>query len=262
MSPAPGDLGCFDAAYAARVGSQVWRAMRRWFRAEVRGLDRVPAGAFLGVGNHSGATLIPDTLAWLAAWHRGPVARAPLLALAHDAMFDEYPAALAHRLARLGAIRARNDLALAALAAGNAVQVYPGGDHDACRPFRHRHQLVFAGRTGYVRLAQAARVPIVPVAAVGAHEALIILAEGRRFARWTGVDRRWRLTSLPLSWSLPWGLWLGPLPGYLPLPTKIIVQALDPVDPSGSVAVVDHEVRARLQTAINELARGRKLWMG
>ena len=69
--------------------------------------------------------------------------------------------------------------------------------------------------------AREAGVPIVPVVCVGGHEALVILAEGAGLARKLGFDRRFRLKTFPLSLSLPWGLWLGPLPGYLPLPTKI-----------------------------------------
>jgi hypothetical protein len=30
-----------------------------------------------------------------------------------------------------------------------------------------------------------------------------------------GVDRSRRLKSFPISLSIPWGLWVGPLPGYV-----------------------------------------------
>ena len=137
----------------------------------------MPDGPFLGVGNHSGAGLIPDTLVWLAHYHSAD-RPTPLLTLAHDQMFASFPEPLKRWVARFGAIRADPQLALSALQSGCAVQVYPGGDHDACRPFSQRNRIVFAGRRGYVALAREAGVPIVPVAAVGGHETLVILSEG------------------------------------------------------------------------------------
>lgn len=260
-APRPGELGCYDPEYVRRQAPRWKRLLHGYFRAEVRGLHDLPAGPFLAVGNHSGAALIPDTLVWLSAYHSAGRAT-PLLTLAHDAMFSTYPAPIARWVARFGGIRADRDLALAALAQGFAVQVYPGGDHDACRSFARRHEIEFAGRTGYVALAQAAGVPIVPVASVGGHEALIILGEGKRLAQWLGVDRRRRLTAFPISLSVPWGLWVGPLPGYLPLPAKIEVEVLPPLDPAGSVDGVDARVRGALQHAIGAMARRRLPWIG
>jgi 1-acyl-sn-glycerol-3-phosphate acyltransferase len=268
---APGELGAYDPAYAARVLPPLWRALRAYFRARVEGLERLPAGPFLGVGNHSGGTLIPDTFVWGAGYHalRG---RPPLRLLAHDLMFDAYPRPLARALARLGAVRASRRRALGALDAGFAVQVYPGGDFDAERPFARRHRVEFAGRTGWARLALEARVPVVPVVAIGGHEALVVLADGRRLARALGLDRRLRLQVLPVSLALPYGLFVGPLPGYLPLPTQITVRALAPVAtadyPPGAhadaaaVADLDRRVRALMQAELDAMARARRPLLG
>jgi 1-acyl-sn-glycerol-3-phosphate acyltransferase len=247
----------YDAQYVARMAPKWKRALHGYFRAQVHGLHRLPDGPFLAVGNHSGAGLIPDTLVWLAAYHDAGRAT-PLLTLAHDQMFDAFPKPLKAWVARFGAIRADRELALAALRAGYAVQVYPGGDHDACRPFSQRNRIVFGGRRGYVELARMARVPIVPVAAVGGHEALIILREGQRLARWLGVDRTHRLKSFPISLSIPWGLWAGPLPGYVPLPTKIEIEVLEPIAVGSSdEREVDLRVREALQASVDRLAQGR-----
>jgi 1-acyl-sn-glycerol-3-phosphate acyltransferase len=181
-------------------------------------------------------------------------------------MFDSFPAPLSRWVAKFGAVRASPARALAALAQGFAVQVYPGGDHDACRPFSQRNQVVFAGRTGYVELARAAGVPIVPVAAIGGHETLIILGEGRDLARRLGVDRRRRLKSFPISLSIPWGLWFGPLPGYVPLPARIEIDVLEPIEPqaiaAASTAQIDAQVRGALQAAIDRRAAGRRPLLG
>ncbi len=261
MTP-PGELGSYDAAFVARHAPWIGGAVRRWFRARVRGLDEVPDRPVLFVGNHSGAAMIPDTLVWLDAYHNAGRAT-PMLTLAHDQMFDGYPPAVARFLARMGGLRAGHARACAALAAGHAVTVYPGGDHDACRTFWRRHEIELAGRTGYVRVAREAGVPIVPVVSVGAHEALIVLAEGRALAKRLPFARARRLTVFPLSLSVPWGLWLGPLPGYLPLPTKIELRVLPPIDPhEGSVDAVHDRVRASLQGALDVMARGRRTWIG
>jgi 1-acyl-sn-glycerol-3-phosphate acyltransferase len=261
VAPRPGELGCYDPEYVRRQAPRWKRLLHGYFRAEVRGLGNLPEGPFLGVGNHSGAALIPDTLVWLSAYHSAGRAT-PLLTLAHDAMFSTYPAPVARWVSRFGGIRADHALALAGLAQGFAVQVYPGGDHDACRSFARRHTIEFAGRTGYVALAQQARVPIVPVASAGGHEALIILGDGKRLARWLGVDRRRRLTAFPISLSVPWGLWVGPLPGYVPLPAKIEIEVLPSIDPAGDVDDVDARVRGALQHAVNAMARHRLPWIG
>ena len=260
--PRPGELGCYDPDYVRRRAPQWKRFLHRYFRVDVRGLDNLPDRPFVGAGNHSGGVLIPDTLVWLSAYH-SEHRKTPLLTLAHDAMFSVYPAALSRWAARFGAIRADRTLALEGLRRGCAVQVYPGGDHDACRSFFRRHEIVFAGRKGYVELAQQAGVPIVPVASTGGHETLVVLSEGRNLARWLGLDRSRRLVAFPVTLSVPWGLWVGPLPGYIPLPARIEIEVLPAIDPRGSIDDVDARVRAALQQAVSGMAARRRLpWFG
>lgn len=253
----PGELGAYDPAYVATQAEAIRKFTHRYFRARIEGMEQLPESPFLAVGNHSGGTLIPDALVWLSAYHTAG-RHTRLLTLAHPAIFSLYPKRLTRSLARLGAIRADARLALRALREGNALQVYPGGDADACRSFRRRNTIVFGGQTGYVKLAQKAGVAIVPVVSIGAHESLCILWDGARLARWLGVDRRWRLRTWPLSLCLPWGVWLGPLPGYLPLPSKIVVRVLPPQSTHGDVDAVDRRVRAVMQEALDEMACERR----
>jgi 1-acyl-sn-glycerol-3-phosphate acyltransferase len=254
----PGDLDAHDPAVLESLGARLSWLVRHYFRADVRGLETLPPGPFLGVGNHSGAVLIPDTLVWLGAYQAAR-RRPHLVTLAHDQMFDAYPTAVARALAGMGAIRASHAAALAAFRRGYAVQVYPGGDFDACRSVFHRDDIVFAGRTGYVELAREAGVPIVPVVSVGGHEALVVLWDGAPLARALGLHKRFRLRTLPLSFSVPWGFWLGPLPGYLPLPTKISVRVLAPIDATrGSIESVDAQVRDAMQREARVLRAARR----
>lgn len=260
----PGDVGMYDRALADRHGPWVRRLVNGYFRTDIEGLESIPDGPFLSVGNHNGSVMMPDLVVWMAAYH-GLGRDTPLLAASHDLIFSLPPAPVSRALARLGAIRATRDNALAALAAGNAVHAYPGGDFDAAKPFRDRHQIRFAGRTGYARAALRAGVPIVPVVSCGAHETLFIVSDGVRLSRALGLDRRARLEVLPLMWVVPWGLWLGIPPGFLPLPSQISLRVLPPVtavielgeDEDAAVARIDAEVRVRMQRTLDELARGR-----
>lgn len=262
MAVKPGDLDAVDFDYQQLHTRWLTRVLHSYFRVNIQGMEHLPTTPFVGAGNHSGAAMIPDTLVWVGAYHTS--GRLPrLVTLAHDGMFDAYPEKLAWALSKLGAVRAHPEIAAEALHRGFAVQVYPGGDDDACRHFSRRNEIVFAGRTGYVELACAAGVPIVPVVSAGAHEALFVLSEGEQLTKKLGFDRQFRLKRFPLSWSLPWGLWLGPLPGYLPLPTKIDIRVLPPIlTSSGDVAAIDARVREAMQHALNQMTKGRRLWIG
>jgi 1-acyl-sn-glycerol-3-phosphate acyltransferase len=258
----PGELGAYDPAFVRRYAPRIAPLLHRWFRAEILGMEQLPRGPFLAVGNHSGGVLVPDTLVWIGAYHTSGQ-ETPLLTLGHDAMFKVYPAPLTRFLARMGALRADKRIALEALRQGYAVQVYPGGDYDACRSFFRRNEIVFAGRKGYVELAREARVPIVPVVSVGGHEALVVLWDGAALSRALRFDRLTRLKTFPLSVSLPLGLWLGPLPVYLPLPTKICVRVLPPISAdAGSVDEIDRAVRSSMQQAADAMARERRRFLG
>ena len=263
MEVSPGDLEACDPEFQRRHAGWITRTLRTWFRADIQGMENLPQGPFVGVGNHSGGALIPDTLLWVGTYHTSG-RQPPMVTLAHDGMFDAYPRGLASALAKLGAVRARQEIAAEALRRGFAVQVYPGGDHDACRSFFRRNEIIFAGRKGYVELAKEAGVPIVPVVSVGAHEALVVLWDGASLARRLGIDRRFRLKTFPLSLCLPWGIWLGPLPGYVPLPAKISLRVLPPISPEGEdIDAIDARVRASMQRTADELARERRFpWIG
>ena len=56
------DLDERDPDYIRESLPGLWLLASLWFRAEVRGLERIPAeGPVLLVGNHSGGNLMPDT---------------------------------------------------------------------------------------------------------------------------------------------------------------------------------------------------------
>lgn len=211
------------------------RAARPWlelyasyFRPEVRGFDRVPEhGPMLVVANHSGGQLPPDIPILLSAWWAERGEDDPIYTLMHSIMFA-LPG-LGDFLARGGAVEAGPENAEAILDQGGILINFPGGDHEVFRPWSERNTVDFGGHKGFIRLALRTGAPIVPSVSVGAHEALIVLTRGEGIARRLGLDRLFRVSVMPLVIGLPFGLMPGGIPTF-PLPTKVTVELLDPID--------------------------------
>lgn len=210
-----------------------------YHRAEVHGLERIPAGPGLYVGNHSAGSLSIDTIIFATAVLRHRGLKDLPWALAHDLLVD-LPV-WNQLLVPLGAVRARPEHASALLERGQKILVYPGGELDALRPFCERNRIKFGTRRGYIRTALRHAVPIIPLITAGAHETFLVIDDLPWLAQLLGVDERLRIKSWPLVLSLPWGLTLGPPPPHLPLPTKIRIEVLEPItfSPSGEQAAED-----------------------
>ena len=121
-----------DVDWIDRTVPLVWPLLKAWFRPDVRGLERIPAdGPVLLVGNHSGGNVAPDTLVFTTAFIRHFGARRPFFQLAHRLVVA---APWLRLLRRYGTVIASHENARAALRAGAAVLVYPGGDWETHRP--------------------------------------------------------------------------------------------------------------------------------
>ncbi len=252
----PFDLSARDPEMIRALLPALVRLTQGYLRLEVEGREHLRARRpVLFVGNHNGGILGPDLICTLTTlWHElGP--DAPLHPLAHDfAMRRVIP--LGRVLARFGALRANPLAAARALSSGASVLVYPGGDLDAYRTFWDRNRIVFGTRTGFVRVARDAGVPIVPIVAQGAHRSALIFHEGEWLSRALGMRRFARLTRFPIALALPWGLCAGPWVPYLPLPFKIRLRVLPPipVPPRADLRVVQARVVRHMQAAMDELA--------
>lgn len=227
-----------------------------YLRLRRDGLEHIPRGAALFVANHNGGIFGPDLFCTLGTLWEVLGAGAPLYALAHDfAMRQLRPLGLL--LQAFGGIRACPDNAARVLSAGGQVLVYPGGDLEAYRHSCLRDQIVLGKRTGFVRVAQQAGVPIVPIVTHGAHRSAYIFSDGATIARWIQLHRWGRLQRFPLALAMPWGLAIGPWIPYLPLPFPIRLRVLPPVSvrPDADAAVAQEAVRVRMQAALDDLAR-------
>jgi 1-acyl-sn-glycerol-3-phosphate acyltransferase len=200
-----------------------------YHRAEVRGLDNIPAeGPVLLVGNHSGGTLIADTFVFSAAFYEHFGAAREFHQLAHDMVF-RVPGARA-LVAPWGTVPASPENMKRALDRDAALLVYPGGDWETYRPSWESSRIDFAGRKGFARLALEYGVPVVPIVSIGGQETGLFLGQGSRLARALRVDRAFRIKVLPPVLGPPLGPTVLDLPIRFPLPAKITVSVGQPID--------------------------------
>ena len=207
----------------------LWLMASLYFRAEVRGLEKIPRqGPVLLVGNHSGGNMAPDTFIFALAFSAYFGAERPFYQLAHSLVMLMPQARWLLR--PFGTVTASPRNADRALAKGAALLVYPGGDYETHRPSWESARVDFGGRKGFLRRAHRANVPLVPVVSIGGQETALFLSRGERLAELLCLDRLFRLKVLPISLALPWGLNVGDMLGHLPLPAKITIETLDPID--------------------------------
>ena len=236
-----------------------------WFRMEMGGWDRIPEPPALLIGIHSGAPFVWDAWTVGIQWWRRFGDERPIHGTAHDALMAAPGIGAYFR--RMGVLPAAPDSISAALAEGHDVALWPGGEIDSLRPWVKRDQAVLAGRTGFVRMAIRAGVPIVPISTIGGPDSMPVLFSGRRLAKLLQLDRIARLKILPIALSVPWGVNLAMLP-EIPLPTKIRTEFQEPVevdtDPDRAddkqyVEAKYDEVQASIQRGMDKLARRRRL---
>lgn len=229
----------------------------KYFQVEVEGMEKIPPGAAMLVGQHNGGIVVVDTVIFFREF-----------AEKYDG--EELPVSLAHwlvmRVPLLGQILKALDVvpaspenALGALKAGRKVLVYPGGDWEAMRPSRERDRVDFGGRTGFIEVALKSGAPIVPIVAAGAHDGWYVLSRGEELARKLRIDKLLRIKVFPIALALPMGLLIGPIAVYLPLPHKIIIKVLDPIDVEGdpedkeNLDEIYDEIMALMQAGLDEL---------
>jgi 1-acyl-sn-glycerol-3-phosphate acyltransferase len=236
-----------------------------WFRMEIDGWENIPAPPALLVGIHSGAPFVWDAWTVGLQWWRRFGQDRPLHGTAHDALmaipiFGSY-------FRSMGVLPAAPDAIATALAEGRDMALWPGGEVDSLRPWSERDRANLAGRTGFVKMAIRAGVPIVPIATVGGADAMPVLIRGDRLSRVLRLDRLLRLKVFPLAVSLPWGIAPAALP-QLPLPAKIRTRFMPAVELDHDPARAEddeyvdgkyREVEDSIQGAMDALARKRAL---
>ncbi|MEO7804637.1 MAG: lysophospholipid acyltransferase family protein [Actinomycetota bacterium] len=190
---------------------------RHWWRVTTIGVENVPSrGAGLLVANHSG------TLPWDALMMKfgllgeHPARRHVRLLAADLAVSMPFVSHLARKSGNTVAIE---EDSLRLLRAGELVGVFPEGYKGVGKPFSERYKLQRFGRGGFVEVALRAKVPIVPVAIVGAEEIYPMIANLKPLAR---------LFGFPYFPITPFFPALGAL-GMIPLPSKWMIEYGEPI---------------------------------
>lgn len=247
------------------VQSPVWDFLcDHYFRLEIDGWHRIPDEPSLLIGIHSGGSLTMDAWTLVHSWYRHFEGRRILHGTAHDVLMAA--PLLGDYFKALGVIPASRQGVTDALTVGHDVIVWPGGEQDAMRNWRHRDKALLCGRKGFVRQAIRSGVPIVPVATIGGHDTVIVLSEGRFLARWTGLGKRLRGATMPIIAGFPFPLAIEILPAHVPLPAKIRTEFLDPIQVDTDPARIDDtdyvdkvydEVQGAIQDGMDRLAKRR-----
>lgn len=219
-----------DPILAAWLGT--WRAMQRYHRYRVEGLEHLePGRAALIVAYHGRPIALDQCLLSVTLHDRDGVLPHGVV---HRAAFDD---PRLRRIAEgLGFVAGEGPTLTEAVARGELIAVQPGGTREGCRSLRHRYRVDWGERTGFVRLAVQHGLPIVPVASSGVDDAWVGFNDGDRWGRAAGLP-----SGLPL-WI---GFGLGGLwPLSLPFPVRITthigapldVSDVDPTDPAALLA--------------------------
>jgi 1-acyl-sn-glycerol-3-phosphate acyltransferase len=236
---------------------------RYWFRVEQEGIENVPSeGGALIVSNHSGA-LPPDAPMIMQAIRNEHPQPRPLYMLG-EYWFKGYPGVgmLANKIGLVPAHAANAQRLLRD--EGRLVLVFPEGQKGTRKLFWQRYKLRRFGRGGFVKTALRSGVPIVPVAVIGAEEAMPIFAHVPLLQRLTG------LIYFPVNHAFPH---FGAAAGMMYLPAKFKIRFLEPIsfDGYGPGDAEDLElvqrlaegVRERIQGEVDRLIAERKsVWFG
>ncbi|MFN2525261.1 MAG: lysophospholipid acyltransferase family protein [Actinomycetota bacterium] len=189
----------------------------KYFRVRTVGIERIPAeGAALLVANHSGTIPLDGAVLQYAVATEHPQRR----------VLRQIAANLAFRTPFFGPIARKGGAALAndedaqeLLRRGEIVGVFPEGFKGVGKGWSERYRLQRFGRGGFVQLALRNRVPIIPIAIVGAEEAYPMIANLRVVARIFGFPY------FPITPTFPL---LGPL-GAIPFPSRWLIEFGDPI---------------------------------
>jgi 1-acyl-sn-glycerol-3-phosphate acyltransferase len=238
----------------------------KYFRTEWDGLEKIPAkGGALLVSNHAGA-IPPDAPVIMHGIEKE--LNRPVYGLA-DFWFRTLPiggtlwnragGVPAHPSNAYGILHDDQQLAL----------VFPEGVKGPSKLYKDRYQLRRFGRGGFVEIAMRSGVPIIPIAVVGAEDAMPILT------KFPSVSKALSLPYFPLTLNqVLLTPFVGPiLASVAYLPAKFKVRVLDPiyfdVPPDqlrySKTKVLDESenIRIRIQDAIYDMLAHRKNpWLG
>jgi len=215
---------------------------RYYFRVETRGIEHVPAGRVLVIGNHAGQLPFDGSMVQAALLLE---ADPPRVARAMGEYWIPRIPFFNVLATRGGAMVGTPENCIHMLRNEECVVVFPEGVRGMNKLYRDRYELQRFG-LGFMRLALETETPIVPVGIVGSEE------QQPGFANLEGLARLLGIPAVPITLGFPW---LGPL-GMLPLPVKYRLYFGEPMlfegDANDEDAVIEAKVE-RVKQAIDAL---------
>jgi 1-acyl-sn-glycerol-3-phosphate acyltransferase len=222
---------------------------RFYFRTDVFGIDQVPQGRVLLIGNHSGQLPIDALLIGASVFLD---AEPPRIIRSMVEKWTQTLPFVATTFSRLGQVVGVPENARRLLEFGEMLLVFPEGARGISKSFSERYRLTDFG-LGFMRLALETETPIVPVAVIGGEEQYISLGN------LGGVAKAFGMPNFPL---IPQFLVPG---GQMPLPTKYRIYFGEPMvfegDPDDDDAVIEekvNKVKATIQSMLNRGLKERK----
>lgn len=227
------DLFGLHPPTAERIHRALWPFYRRYFRVASDGIENVPTtGAAILVANHGGALPIDSLMLWLDVNFRTD----RFLRVVADRFIPRLPFVGA-TFSRCGVVSGTRSNVRLLLERKELLAIFPEGTTGSAKPSERRYQLQ-DWRVGHAELALEFRIPIVPVAIIGAEQSWPV---------W--FKMRWRIFGAPYL----------PVPRTpIPLPIEIEIRYGKPMladdgrdaanDPARVAALA-----ARTRTAVEQL---------
>lgn len=228
----------------AAVAPFLW-LYKYYFRVDAHGLENIPAGPVLLIANHSGQLPFDGTMIGTAVLVEAEPPR--MIRAMVEKWVPTLPFASTF-FSRMGQVVGTPENCRRLLSQGEAILVFPEGAKGISKLYKDAYKLQEFGN-GFMRLALEMKVPIVPIAVVGAEEQAVAVADLKGVARLVGFP------AMPVV--------LQGVP--LPLPTKYHLYFGEPMEFRGSADEEDAEVekkvrqvKATIQAMLNAGLRDRK----
>jgi 1-acyl-sn-glycerol-3-phosphate acyltransferase len=201
--------------FTVPIGPQVAAAAglaRAWFKPRFVGLENLPEGPALFIGNHAFMAIDAALFHLYLYYDHGRYVKG----LGDKTLFaNPYYAAIAHAM---GGVSGQAQIVERLMGQGKDLLLYPGGAYESVKPPEARYQLQWKSRYGFVRLAAAAGYTIVPIASVGPDEYYDHAVSSESLLQSPLVKYLSKMGALPkdirpdLVPPIPTGVWGGPLP--------------------------------------------------
>jgi 1-acyl-sn-glycerol-3-phosphate acyltransferase len=250
LPPAPTDR------HLKRLGS-VLAPLARVTQPTLHGVERIPEGGALFVGNHTLYGLLDLPFMVHALWEQRGIRIRGVGEHAH------YALPVWRDVLELGGmVRGTRDNVRGLMRDRQDVLVFPGGAGEVMKGRGQKYRLLWKERLGFARLAIESGYPIVPFAAVGVEEMFDIVADSQTPGFAQISDLMQRLVGMPLP---PIARGFGPT--MLPRPERLYFwfgEAVDTVrfdgraEDDAAARTLRNEVRAAVEGGIAELHERRR----